>query len=117
MARIMICGSTLWEDDDYIRKIVSKFNKKDTVIHGKLIGVEFLVNFYAHLIDLPRLLVDPPVFKDGYSERLYTIYIKSKPDKILIIDNEYESSEMYNFIKFVDQNSTEIIVIKSVMFH
>ena len=123
MEKVMICGDTEWKDHDYIRKILTKFNNNNTIVHGKFPGVEFIVNFYCQLLELKTNCIigynkNKSLYTDNtkYSERLYGIYTCSIPDKILIIDNNFEDNERYNFIKYVS-NNTEIIVIKSIMYH
>jgi len=121
MTKILICGCVNWNDTDYIRKILEHQPKDSIFIHGNLSGVEAAVNFYCKFIGLQMIINDKYNLnyyskKRDYSMRSYLMINEEKPNKIIIIDNNYESNDAYDFIKKISKDNIEILLIKSINF-
>ena len=118
MEKVMICGDIEWYDVQYICKILKTLNKNCTIVQGKMKGVEFIANFYGHLLGYKIKCNTNYNLKNyatlDYSDRLYLLYIEENPTKILIVDNKFESNKAYDFIEDI-KDKVEIIVIKSIM--
>jgi YspA, cpYpsA-related SLOG family len=50
--RVLVCGSRTWDDADEIRKVLERFGRETTIVHGGARGADTIAAGVAHALGM-----------------------------------------------------------------